>query len=216
MTKKQLLINIGGVSNTSKMPCSSWSLSALWCGVGSKLNKVVGSSCYGCYALKGNYVRYKDNMLKSYGRKLKAYNDNSELFENSFIELLKRFNKSGFFRWFDSGDLQSYKMLLSIVKIAKNTPKIKYWLPTKEYKLITKYKKEIGKFPSNLVVRVSAPMLDTKIKGFDNTSSITKNSNLKVNCNAYLNNGKCLDCRLCWNKSIKDITYNKLKTSDKI
>ena len=207
MTKKQLLINLGGISQTSKMPCGSWSLSAFWCNNGSKLNKVENSSCFGCYALKGNYIRYKDNMLKSYTKKLNAYNDNTELFESSFIEYLNKYNKSGFFRWFDSGDIQSYKMLLSIVKIAKNTPNIKHWLPTKEYKLLTKYKKEIGKFPSNLCVRVSAPILDTKIKGFNNTSSISKNSNLKSNCNAYKNQGKCLDCRLCWNKSIKDITY---------
>jgi len=146
-------------------------------------------------------------MLKSYTRKLNAYNDNTELFENSFIELLKRFNKSGFFRWFDSGDIQSYKMLLSIVKIAKCTPKIRHWLPTKEYKLITKYKKEFKNFPDNLVVRVSAPMLDTKINGYSNTSSVSKNSNLKSNCIAYKQGGKCEECRLCWNKSIKDITY---------
>ena len=98
-------------------------------------------------------------------------------------------------------------MLLSIVKIAKNVPAVKFWLPTKEYALITKYKKEFKNFPSNLVVRVSAPMLDTKIKGYSNTSSVTKNSNLKTNCIAYNQGGKCLDCRLCWNKSIKNITY---------
>ena len=207
MTKKQLLLNIGGISQTSKMPCGSWSLSAFWCNNGGKLNKVKNSSCFGCYALKGNYIRYKDHMLKSYTKKLNAYNNNTELFENSFIEYLNRFEKSDFFRWFDSGDLQSYKMLLSIVRIAKNTPSIKHWLPTKEYKLITKYKKEFKNFPKNLVVRVSAPMLDTKINGYSNTSSIKKDSNMKVNCNAYKNNGKCEECRLCWDKSIKDITY---------
>ena len=207
MTKKDLLKNIGGISNTSKLPCSSWSLSAFWCNTGGKLNKVVNSSCFGCYALKGRYIQFKDHILKSYEKKLKAYNDNSVLFENSFIEYLNKYNKSGFFRWFDSGDIQSYKMLLSIVKIAVNVPDVKFWLPTKEYKLITKYKKEFGNFPDNLVVRVSAPMLDAKIKGYSNTSSITKNSNLKSNCIAYKQGGKCLECRLCWNKSIKNITY---------
>jgi hypothetical protein len=207
MTKKELLLNIGGISQTSKMPCGSWSLSAFWCNNGGKLNKIKNSSCYGCYALKGNYIRYKDHMLKSYDKKLNAYNSNTKLFIESFIEYLNRFEKSGYFRWFDSGDLQSYKMLLSIVKIAKNTPNTKHWLPTKEYQLINRYKKEFKDFPVNLCVRVSAPMLDTKLKRFDNTSSIKKDSNLKVNCNSFKNNGKCLDCRLCWDKSIKDITY---------
>ena len=146
-------------------------------------------------------------MLKSYTKKLNAYNENTYLFIESFTEYLNRFEKSGYFRWFDSGDLQNYKMLLSIVKIAKNTPNIKHWLPTKEYALITRYKKEFKTFPKNLIVRVSAPMLDTKIKGFKYTSSIVKNSTMESNCDAYKNQGKCLDCRLCWNKSIKDITY---------
>ena len=207
ITKKELLYNIGGVSKASKMPCSSWSLSAYWCKNGAKLNKIEDSSCFGCYALTGNYKRFEKSILKSYQKKLDAYNNNSKLFEISFIEYLNKFNKSNYFRWFDSGDLQSYKMLLSIVKIAKNTPSIKHWLPTKEYALINRYKKEFKNFPKNLCVRVSAPMLDSKIKGYNNTSSVVKNSNLKSNCNAYKQDGKCLECRLCWNKSIKDITY---------
>ena len=40
MNKKELLQNIGGISQTSKMPCSSWSLSAFWCKNGSKLNLI--------------------------------------------------------------------------------------------------------------------------------------------------------------------------------
>ena len=207
MNKKELLKSIGGISQTSKMPCNSWSLSAFWCNNGGKLNKIKGSSCYGCYALKGNYTRYKEHMLKSYTKKLDAYNDNKKLFKIAFIEYLNRFEKSGFFRWFDSGDLQSYNMLLDIVDIVKKTPNIKHWLPTKEYSLITKYKKEIGNFPDNLVVRVSAPMLDTIMKGYNNTSSVKKDSSLKVDCNAYKQEGQCLDCRLCWDKSVKNITY---------
>ena len=50
-------------------------------------------------------------------------------------------------------------------------------------------------------------MLDTKIKGFENTSSIKKDSELNVNCKSFKQDGQCLDCRMCWNKSIKDITY---------
>ena len=115
--------------------------------------------------------------------------------------------KHNLFRWHDAGDIQSVDHLRMIVEVVELTPQIKHWLPTKEYALITRYKKEFKTFPKNLIVRVSAPMLDTRIKGFKYTSSIVKNSTMKSNCNAYKNQGKCLDCRLCWNKSIKDITY---------
>ena len=55
-TWKQLEVITGGLSAPSKMPCHSFSISAKRCKVGSKLRKVVGSTCNKCYALKGRYV----------------------------------------------------------------------------------------------------------------------------------------------------------------
>jgi len=43
------------LSNTSKMPCKSWGIPATKCITGKKLNKIAGSVCNGCYALKGAY-----------------------------------------------------------------------------------------------------------------------------------------------------------------
>ena len=60
MNKTDAILTIGsGLSQTSKMPCYSFNLSALHCKTGSKLAKIKGSVCFGCYALKGNYARYK-------------------------------------------------------------------------------------------------------------------------------------------------------------
>ena len=47
---------VGGLSQTSKMPCKSWGISAKECKTGGKLAKVEGTVCHGCYALKGAYV----------------------------------------------------------------------------------------------------------------------------------------------------------------
>ena len=49
----------GSLTRTSKMPGLSYSLPAWECKTGSKLRKVKGSVCASCYALKGNYTRYK-------------------------------------------------------------------------------------------------------------------------------------------------------------
>ena len=46
-------------TKTSKMPGLSYSLPAWECKTGSKLRKIKGSVCSMCYALKGNYTRYK-------------------------------------------------------------------------------------------------------------------------------------------------------------
>jgi len=47
---------IGGLSSPSKMPCYSYSLPAKDCILGSKLAQLPGTTCHGCYALKGFYV----------------------------------------------------------------------------------------------------------------------------------------------------------------
>ena len=94
-------------------------------------------------------------MLKSYEKKLNAYNSNTKLFIESFIEYLNRFEKVAILGGLIVVTLQNYKMLLSIVKIAKKTPSIKHWLPTKEYTLITRYHKEFGNFPKNLCTCIS-------------------------------------------------------------
>ena len=54
----------GGITNkNSKMPEANYDLSAWDCKTGSKLRKVEGSSCEGCYAMKGNYLRYKNGSV---------------------------------------------------------------------------------------------------------------------------------------------------------
>ena len=208
MNRTALLSNMGGVSNTEKMPCYSWSLSAYECKTGGKLAKVPGSVCAGCYAMKGNYLRYKNSVTKSHEKKLAAWKADRKLWVESFTEWFSKFNGSAgnnpdLFRWFDSGDLYDLNMLLDIVEIANNCPDVKFWLPTKEYKLINFYKKVYGAFPENLRVRVSAPMLEQNINGYEYTSSVSSEN---YNCHAYKNGGKCLDCTLCWDKT-KNVTY---------
>ena len=45
----------GGLGYPSKMPGTSYGISAHACITGAKLASVPGSVCHGCYALKGNY-----------------------------------------------------------------------------------------------------------------------------------------------------------------
>ena len=55
MLKKEATLITGGLSKPSKMPGPSFNLPAVACITGSKLVKVAGSTCSGCYALKGRY-----------------------------------------------------------------------------------------------------------------------------------------------------------------
>ena len=58
----------GSMTRTSKMPGLSYSLPAWECKTGSKLRKVKNSVCSMCYALKGNYTRYKAIKAAQYVR----------------------------------------------------------------------------------------------------------------------------------------------------
>ena len=56
MKTSEALKLVGGLSKPSKMPGWAYGIPAKECKTGSKLVKVAGSTCEGCYALKGCYV----------------------------------------------------------------------------------------------------------------------------------------------------------------
>jgi hypothetical protein len=205
--KEKAISEVGGFSVPSKMPCYSWSIPAQLCKTGSKLAKIEGSVCHGCYALKGFYrmPSAKNAMTRRYG-KIESKN-----FVSSFVKALQG---ETYFRWFDSGDIQSMSMLKNIVEIARLTPTCRHWLPTKEATLVAQYLKSGKSFPENLTVRISAPMIDqlehSKVTG-QGSIVVTDFSKAKnaVNCNAPKQNGKCLDCRACWQKDVVTIAYLK-------
>jgi|TARA_Y100000033_G_C2715633_1_gene95629 hypothetical protein len=211
MNKNQAIEIVGsGLSDTSKMPSKSFNLSALDCITGSKLVDVEGSVCNGCYALNGNYQRYKLPQKMKH----KTSKVNNPFWVEAMLYLIKyQGNKKdkNYFRWHDSGDLQSVEHLAKIVEVCEKTPNIKHWLPTREYKIVTDFLK-VGTIPNNLIIRLSAHMVDTKppkIKNI-NTSSVHDNSDFfGVECESYKQNNECLDCRKCWDKSISNISYKK-------
>lgn len=194
------------LSNTSKLGCKSISLNAKNCKTGSKLAKKKGSVCFGCYALKGCYQFpvVQDAMA----RRMDFFNHKD--FIPIMIWLL---SKKDFFRWFDSGDVQSVIMALNILEICKETPKTKHWIPSKEYKIwreaIKIWLNIHKKLPDNVCLRMSSPNIDQEpLKGFENTSTVHKDKKaFGLECIAYKQDGKCLDCKACFNKKVKNVSY---------
>lgn len=190
------------------MPCYGYSIPAKHCKTGSKLRNMKGSVCQSCYALKGRYVF--PNVLDAMEKRLESIE--SPTWVDDMVELIGRKEKSGHFRWHDSGDIQSVEHLLKIEEIAKRLPHIKFWLPTREIGILKsldeKSLKRIRNRP-NLIIRVSAFFKNSKFSkrplGF-NTSSVTDDKK-ESTCKAYDNDGKCGDCRACWNKRVPNIAY---------
>lgn len=208
-TWKQLEVITGGLSAPSKMPCHSFSISAKRCKVGSKLRKVVGSTCNKCYALKGRYVF--PNVERAMERRLAAmYASPNEWAAAIVASIWKKGEKN--FRWHDSGDLQGMNHLMTIVAIAEELTEVQFWLPTREYGIVRDYLRKFKCFPSNLTVRVSAPMIGAVASEWAHSSSVDAvHTPLTawVDCPASKQGNKCMDCRACWDQDVEIVNYKK-------
>ena len=119
---------VGGLSKPSKMPGWAYGLPAKECKTGSKLRLVKDSVCYNCYALKGCYV-FKVVQEAQY-RRLASIKH--ELWTGA-MALLINSKKSKEFRRHDSGDVQDDDHLMKIFSVAKLTPQVQHWMPTREH-----------------------------------------------------------------------------------
>lgn len=207
-TVKQAVEFIGGFSKPSKMPCHGFSIPARHCKTGSKLRNVKDSICSICYALKGRYV-FK-NVQNALDRRFAKIKD--AMWVQAMTIAIGGTEASGYFRWHDSGDIQDVEHLDRIVQVAKNLPQIKFWLPSREYSILSQWKKENGDFPKNLTTRLSALKIDgpaptsiAKRLGLT-TSGVSKEG---FTCPAPDQGNKCLTCRACWDSSVSNINYKK-------
>lgn len=168
LTKKQAALNVGKLSQTSKLGCKSWGIPAEKCITGSKLRLIVGSVCAMCYALKGAYVWASTRF--AYKRRLWQFdNVDRQVWIDSMVCLLSGQRK---FRFFDSGDLQSVDMLDAFVSIARRLPATMFWLPTREYALVNRWSARVGNsVPANLNIVLSAHMVDSKPVSTDTYST---------------------------------------------
>ena len=177
---------------------------------GSKLAKIKGTICNKCYALNGHYLY----PIVANAHKIRLDAIYTPEWVDYMAELLtqkyKRLAKSRLFhRWFDSGDIQSYEHLMKIFEVCELTPHIKYWLATREYKIIARIKEE--DIPKNLVLRVSGIKIDGQPPKFWKwTSTVHKNKKpIGHECPAYKQGGECGSCRACWNHKVKQVSYKE-------
>ena len=207
----------GTLGYPSKMPGTAYGIPAQACLIGSKLAKVPGSVCHGCYAMRGNYIT--GSVQKSQATRLAAITD--PYWIPAMVALLQAAHKrgtgrngqfsKGWHRWHDSGDLQSVEHLTRICTVAALTPEIKHWLPTRELGIVQQYQKQGGQIPSNLVIRVSATMVDgAATKAWPTTSGVhNKLAAPGHECPAPKQDNNCGDCRACWSHDVEHVSYHK-------
>lgn len=210
---------IGGLSSPSKMPCPSSSLPAWDCQSGSKMARKAGTTCSDCYALNGAYTW--PTTRAAMDRRLAALA--SSTWAQDFADVLNCHHDRrahDVFRWHDSGDIQSYEHLERIAQVARLTPNVRHWLPSKEYTWLRRYVAtppilQKVATPDNLVIRVSAVFVDGKPPQWAKPAGLTTStvhSELPViglECPAPKQGGKCLDCRACWEPAVDNVSYKK-------
>lgn len=202
---------VGGLSNPSKMPCLGYSFPATRCGVGGKLAKVAGTVCSSCYALKGRYVM--PNVAEAMERRFQLWQANPDAWERSMVRLIEHYGErdGGYFRWHDSGDVQSLAHLEQIARIAAATPTVRHWLPTREAGIVSWYLLRHGAFPANLTVRLSDSKIDrpVQVRAGVCASGVHRGDtpNGSAACPAYQQDGFCGDCRACWDPSVPRVSY---------
>lgn len=207
MNKAQASDIVGKLSKPSKMPGPSFGTSAFDCQTGSRLRDVAGSVCAKCYARKGMYVFpvVREAHARRMAKLMHALSDADarRQWVSAMVALLDGVE---YFRWHDSGDLQSKEHFALIAQVCKATPNTHHWLPTKEPRYVTR-----SDIPENLVVRVSAPMIDqAPVKAWPNTSTVHASAKpVGRVCPAPKQNGECGTCRNCWAHNVKNVSYHQ-------
>lgn len=200
----------GGLTQTTKMPCKSYSLPTIACRTGFKMAQIAGSICASCYANKGFYSMYAKTIEPAQHARLDSIlaltdEDARALWLSAMVSSI---GQDRYFRWHDSGDLQSLEHLELIADVCKATPDCQHWLPTREYAIVKSYIAKHGAIPANLVIRLSAMYPDrpvtipASLQGIPGITASNVHTIKPIGqaCAAPDQNGECRDCRACWDR----------------
>lgn len=222
MTMADAVAIAGALGHPSKMPGYSYGISAQRCQTGSKLRKIPGSVCAGCYAMTDWYRSWRP-LLAGHDRRWNGLRH--PLWRDAMVRMItqKCTGEHAWFRWHDSGDLQGVWHLEQIADVCARTPDVRHWLPTREYAFVVEYLKT-RELPPNLTVRLSAHMLDSEpvlppeLDGMPVSTVSTVSmyaSGVQIvegkgslECRAVeARDNKCGECRACWDRRVRSVNY---------
>jgi len=198
---KKIIISL---SKPDKMPGYAYGIPAPECKTGSKLRLIPNSVCAGCYAMKGNYIRFPEIMKAQYKR-LAALKHPQWVEAMAAVINSQAVSKHKVFRWHDAGDVQDLDHLNKIFEVCRLTPGMQHWMPTREAWI----RDHLDRCPKNLIIRLSMTMIDQAAAGsWPHTSTVTTKPEQRT-CPAPDQGGQCGSCRQCWSHDVTNISYGK-------
>jgi len=218
MNKTQAAHVHGGLTQTTKMPCQSYSLPTIACVTGFKMREIAGSICADCYADKGNYRKYANGIEPTQHARLESISMAiaDPEYRAAWIQaMIVSIGADEWFRFHDSGDIQNIEHLELYAELARAMPKCKFWLPTREYGIVSAFTAQFD-IPDNLIIRLSAMFTDKPVivpKTLQNVagvavSNVHSKKAIGAACNAPKQNGECRSCRACWNRKVLAVSYS--------
>lgn len=196
------------LSKTSKLGCYSWSLQA-WdtCPGARGDDGEAVDACKFCYARRGNYVYPNVKHVREVNLE--------DWKQDDWVDrMVSAIGSELYFRWFDSGDCYHRDLAIKICEVMLRTPDTMHWFPTRMHKF-DKFKDvlyDISILP-NVVLRVSSDSVTGECLDSYLCSSVIvpyagfPTSLPSVECDAYKRGGKCGECRACWSKDVKIVSY---------
>ena len=155
---------------------------------------------------------YVDKTMKMYPRLEGSLTNNThilterELTSSELKEIAKAFLNTAIVRFESFGDLNNETQLLNYVRIARTARHTKFALFTKQYKIILDYFKSGKRFPDNMTLILSSPLINhvlhesfiSQFKQYHRrviTFTVTDDkSNPSINCGKR----RCVECRNCY------------------
>ena len=209
------------LTNTTAMACPSWSLPAGYSCPGATKDK--DSPCGHCYASQGMYLL--DTTARAQWIRFQWTRDCLKTAEGrrewigTMAEAM-RATGAEYFRWHDSGDLFSPTYVRAVAEVCRLTPKVRHWLATQSFNLLTLDRaiRENLVSLANVVVRPSVGRMDAfpprrRSLGYAAgatvyTAEVNAHKSVRL-CPKSTRGGSCASngCRLCWNAPALPVGY---------
>lgn len=209
-------------TGNTKMPGTTFAMDAFACNVGSRLAEIKGSTCERCYARK--LQAFRSNLMKGWTENQRATieaietDEGLEHWAQAVAFQIMVLDDVPEHRWLDSGDSPSVRFLVAVARVAELTPSKRHWLPTREVRQVLDFIRAGHKVPDNMVIRLSAAMVDDgpmSLAQFANIPGILTSTVHKVRqvgggehaCPAHAQGNACGDCRACWSREVRNVSY---------